>query len=98
MKDGGAWMRQRLVDAAPCHHVATEKNLHERGSSAKLIGPGHDMRLVRAYQDGQRAWSDLGLAAITSSISLAGRRAASRARTARAAASESMPGSRSTAS
>ena len=36
-------MRQRLVDAAPCHHVATEKNLHERGSSAKPIEPDPDM-------------------------------------------------------
>src|SRR5271165_4444986 len=49
--------------------------------------------VVRACQDGQTARSALGVAAITSSISLAGRRAASRARTARATASGSMPGS-----
>ena len=87
-------MRQGLVYAARRHHVAAEKNLHER----RLFREADRTRFTTCESfepvrlaKGRGAIS--GVAAITSSISLAGRRAASRARTARAAASESTPGS-----
>ena len=66
-------MQKRLIDAAPRHHVAAEKNPHRRRSFREA---DRDM-VVRACQDGQTARSALGVAAITSSISLAGTRAAS---------------------